>query len=164
MNSFSTLNLQLSLKHIIKNYFGSKNWFLKNVRSDRNALVDLQEGHFLVIEDDPFICFIIEKYIEKWNGKVDIADNTNEAINKLRANKYNAVLLTVHSEKFNGFSFAASIRNLTGNHFKTLPIVALTGSDPDAIKHKLQKSKISDSIEKEFSPEELLKKLQSYIK
>ncbi|QTQ11613.1 response regulator [Treponema parvum] len=66
-----------------------------------------------IIEDDPMVCEINKRYLEK-DGRMDVITTFNngvEALNYLTSNEVSLILLDVYMPKLNGFEFLKTIRS-----------------------------------------------------
>ncbi|APG59497.1 PAS domain-containing hybrid sensor histidine kinase/response regulator [Christiangramia salexigens] len=116
----------------------------------------------LVVEDNPINVFVISEYLKEWKLNYDTADNGQKAINAVKENEYDIILMDIHMPVMNGFEAASSIRSL---HLNKQPIIlALSATSKEHIQEKLSHSGIDDYISKPFGPEDLFKVLTHYLK
>ena len=115
---------------------------------------DLQGGSFLVIDNDPFSCFIIGRNIENLQGRVQIAESVHDALLKIKHEEYDAILADIK---------LIGVQPETHQQFKNVPVVALTPVKSEEVRLALARAGIADWIEKDVSPEALLQKLARFI-
>ncbi len=113
----------------------------------------LQGGRFLIIDNDPFSCFIIGRNIENVQGRVEIAESVHDALLKIKHEDYNAILVDI---KLTG------LQPDTYRQFKNVPLVALTAVKSEEVRLAIIRAGIGDWIEKDVSPEALLQKLARF--
>ncbi|GEM_PF-3160779 len=120
----------------------------------------LKKIKVLVVEDVETNRNIIFQFLKKWWGlKPDEADNGRTAIEKIKANKYDIVLLDVWMPGMDGYTVIRRLRSLKGQHYKDLPVIALTANSFEELKKHPEASLFTDVITKPFEPAELKKKI-----
>lgn len=113
----------------------------------------------LMVDDDEHICELIALYLERDGFAVDICHNGNDALNKLNANNYDAVLLDVMMPGIDGLEVLVELRK-----FSDVPVIMLSarGEPMDKI-HGLDRG-ADDYITKPFEPQELLARLRAVLR
>ena len=160
MISLPTYNFPLSFKQLIKNYLSPRSTSVNVSTPLDHTTINLKEASFLVISDDPFTCFVFGRYIEKWNGKADIASTREQAIESLCNGQYKAVLLDT---KNSDIAFSSDLLKALGT--KKTSVVALIDEKSETLRTSLAKTGIiTDWLEKEVEPAELSQKLVFYTK
>ena len=115
--------------------FGSRFWFTSEFQiGEKVTHAPLNEnferkkfsGHILVAEDQMINQLVIQKYLEMFGLTSDIAGNGEEAVSKIKAKKFDLVLMDCQMPKMNGYDATTAIRayELTVN--QRTPIIALT--------------------------------------
>jgi signal transduction histidine kinase/CheY-like chemotaxis protein len=82
-------------------------------------------GAVLLAEDNPVNQKVAQKLIEQLGFAVDIANNGHEAVQKVDANRYVAVLMDLQMPGMDGFEATTTIRN---DLHSSVPIIALSAS------------------------------------
>jgi CheY-like chemotaxis protein len=117
----------------------------------------------LVVDDNDINRFLAKKVLSKWNIHTDFADNGETALEMIRSNQYDVVLMDIHMPIMGGLKAVQHIRAMDEERFKNLPVIALTasvmGRDIDEIKN----SGMTDFVLKPFVPDELFAKLKPFI-
>ena len=113
----------------------------------------------LVIEDDPFISDVYTLKLESEGYQVDAAENGTVGLEKVKKNKYDAILLDIVMPELDGFSACREIFK-----FKRLPVLMLSarGEEYDKI-HGFELG-IDDYVVKPFSPKEVMLRLEVLIR
>lgn len=94
--------------------------------------------HILLVEDSEDNMQIILLYLKDTRYAIDTAVNGSEAIEKLRANKYDIVLMDVQMPVMDGYTATRLLREWEeGNNLEPTPVIALTAN---AFKEDEQKS------------------------
>lgn len=88
--------------------------------ADLSFLDDLR---ILLVEDNEFNIKLITGVFKTTKAKLDTADTGNRAIEKLKNNVYDIILMDIELPDMNGYNIASIIRNDLKND---IPIVALT--------------------------------------
>ena len=109
----------------------------------------LSELHILVVEDNKINQVITKKMLDKKGMSCDIANDGYEAIEKVKQNEYDLVLMDIHMPGISGLGATEKIRTFN----TTLPIVALTAITLDENTDDFYKAGCNDIITKPFKPE-----------
>ena len=140
---------------------GSKFFFyLKFKNSDAKAKTlaeaidtksDLNGITILLVEDVEFNIFVAEMMLNNWNAKVEKAENGLVAVEKIKNNTYDLVLMDIQMPVMDGYTATQEIRKFN----KTIPIIALTASLSIDIQEKATEVGMNGFITKPFNPNEL---------
>ncbi len=117
---------------------------------------DLSGTRVLLVEDNHVNTLVATTFLERWNTKVDTAENGHEAIEKVMANKYHVILMDLHMPEMDGYDACEQIVKLK----PTLPIIALTASAMLNIRDKAFEVGMIDYVTKPFEPNELYEKIR----
>jgi PAS domain S-box-containing protein len=114
----------------------------------------------LIVEDVETNRNILVQIFKRWGGLVpDEADNGKIALQKIKTNKYDVILLDVWMPGIDGYAVVRRVRNFKGEYYKNLPIIALTANSIDELKKHPESSLFTDIITKPFEQEELKEKI-----
>ncbi|MBL0256752.1 MAG: response regulator [Bacteroidetes bacterium] len=117
--------------------------------------------NILLVEDNPFNQMVAVDTLKEWNSSltIDVAENGNIALEKLKAGKYNLVLMDLLMPELDGYETAVIIRNVDKGWDKQIPIIAMTahGSTPEL--EKCFQCGMDDFIVKPFEPDILFQKI-----
>jgi CheY-like chemotaxis protein len=109
----------------------------------------------LLAEDNPLNQVVAKDTIKKW-GKhlvIDIANDGIEAIDMLRAEKYDLVLMDVQMPRMNGLNTTRHIRRVL--KLTEMPILAMTAYATTGEAEKTIMAGMNDYISKPFNPKKL---------
>lgn len=81
----------------------------------------------LLVEDDPEICGMLKKFLEKENFEIIIANDGEEACSKFRQETCDLVLLDLMLPKISGMDVLQQIRAQS-----TVPIIIMSAKDTDS--------------------------------
>lgn len=115
------------LKKIIDNRFPTD--IKKPNKAKSRAVERTVPRSILLVDDSDDNRLLIELYLKKTHYKIDTAVNGNEAIEKVKNNKYAAVLMDVQMPVMDGYMATKLIREWEKkNKHKAVPIIALTAN------------------------------------
>ena len=120
--------------------------------------LDLKNLKILLVDDIEYNVLIAEKLLLSWNAVVEVATNGEIAVEKVKTNNYDIVIMDLQMPVMDGYSAAASIINLN----KQLPIIALTAYYSADIQKKVYDVGMHDFISKPFDPEQLYKTIYKH--
>jgi len=117
----------------------------------------------LLAEDNAASRFVIVKMLKKWNINVDVAANGWEAVEKLKNNNYNLILMDTHMPVMNGNEATRKIRSEMNDSRKDIPILSFSASVIEKEKEEAKNAGADDFIEKPFEPKTLYNKIRKLI-
>ena len=120
----------------------------------------LENLKILIVEDTYFnqmlAVELLKKHIE--NVAIDVADNGQVALEKIRHTSYDLILMDVKMPVMDGYEATRTIR-LMGGHLRSIPILGLTANAiPQQLAQCLEAG-MDDAITKPINSEELLNKI-----
>jgi PAS domain S-box-containing protein len=115
----------------------------------------------LVVEDVKLNQLLMKTLLEEYGFGMDIADNGKIAIQKLKENTYDLILMDLQMPEMNGFDATIHIRKEM--HLK-IPIIALTADVTTVDIDKCKAIGMDDYISKPIDEKLLHKKIMSYLK
>ena len=127
------------------------------MNSDNNHK-DLSGVTVLIVEDNTVNIFVARKFIEKWSGKVEVAENGALGVVKAREVKPAVILMDLQMPVMDGYEATEKIREFD----KETPIIALTASATLDTKDRTYEVGMNDYISKPFNPNELYGTIKKY--
>ncbi|WP_111308080.1 ATP-binding protein [Confluentibacter sediminis] len=121
--------------------------------------LDLTNVRILVVEDNKINQMITKKILTKMNLKCDIVDNGEDAVDMIKANKFDIVLMDIHMPGISGIEATKIVRTFD----KELTIFALTAVTIEDKMHEFEEAGFTDIIPKPFKQEEFEKKLYNAL-
>jgi PAS domain S-box-containing protein len=118
----------------------------------------------LVVDDNEVNILIAKRFLTKWGLVIDFATNGEEAINKVMNNIYDLIFMDIRMPGIDGFDTTRIIREIEGDYFKTVPIIALTASTLHNENIKFKECGMNGHILKPFNPDEIKEVLTNYFK
>lgn len=130
------------------------------IRSNyRRGVAALKGKNVLIVEDNRINQVYLSGLLKKWKAEYDIANNGVEALELIKKNQYDLVLMDIRMPEMDGYETTQNIRSNTDNPNQNVPIVALTASALVDEREKAIVVGMNDHIPKPFSPEQLEKTL-----
>ena len=126
-------------------------------------LNSLQGMHVLVVEDNLINQNIVSRLLAKWNAIPDSADNGRIAVEKVRKKQYQLVLMDLHMPEMSGYEATQKIREMKGEYYHKLPILAVTASAFPEDRKRICESGMNGYIIKPFHPAELNSKISHFL-
>ena len=119
----------------------------------------LRGVRLLVAEDNAVNQLLVKKVLLKAGCKVDLAMNGAEAIEYLKANKYDAVLMDIQMPEMDGYSATEFIRSKLPRPLCQIPIIAMTAHAFGEDVNRCLAAGMNDHVSKPFKAEDLYAKI-----
>lgn len=113
----------------------------------------------LLVEDNQMNIMVAQKFLNKWELEIEVAENGAEAVAKVEHNVYDIVLMDLQMPVMDGYQATRLIRAFD----KATPIIALTASALLKVRQDVIAAGMNDYITKPFDPSELKRKIAHYI-
>jgi CheY-like chemotaxis protein len=125
-----------------------------------NPLVEnLAKAKLLIVDDQEYNILILKKILSDWNIQIEVASNGREAVDKVKTEVYDVVLMDLQMPIMGGYEATKEIRKFN----EDLPIIALTASAMEGIEAEVFASGMTDYVSKPFNPDDLYQKLKQQI-
>jgi signal transduction histidine kinase/CheY-like chemotaxis protein len=124
-------------------------------KSNKMGDLDLNNVKILVVEDNKINQMITKKILNKMGLYCDVVDNGEAAVEQVKAENYDIVLMDIHMPGISGLEATKIIRTFD----KELTIFALTAVTLDDKMHEFGEAGFNDIISKPFKQEDFEKKL-----
>ena len=112
----------------------------------------------LIVYDEAKIRIVVKEYAEFEGFETDEASDGMEAVEKVRNNDYDIIIMDVMMPKLDGFSACKEIRKT-----KQIPIIMLSARGEEYDKLFGFELGIDDYVVKPFSPKELLARIRAVL-
>lgn len=125
----------------------------------------LRDLRILLAEDNEFNQMVAVDTLESSipGSKVDVAKNGREAVEMVKANTYDLVLMDIQMPEMDGHEATRTIRASSDANINSIPIIAMTASVIKAEVDKCLESGMNEFVGKPFQVEELLDKIAKTI-
>jgi signal transduction histidine kinase/CheY-like chemotaxis protein len=124
-----------------------------------SAAPQLEGVRILLVEDNPINQNVARGILEQANAVVAVADNGQLALELLRANDYDLVLMDVQMPVMDGFTATQKIREELG---LTLPVIAMTAGVMESEREQCTRAGMDDFIAKPIDVEQMFATLARY--
>lgn len=127
----------------------------------QNELSNLKNLRILLAEDNDINRLYATSILKMWECTADIAENGYVALEKVRNNDYDIILMDIQMPVMDGFEATRAIKK-SGAPKNQIPIIALTANSSSIDIEKCLASGMNDCIAKPFTPENLFSILIKY--
>jgi PAS domain S-box-containing protein len=117
---------------------------------------ELSKLNVLIVEDNPVNIKFVMILFSEYGIKTDIAKNGKLAVEKIKNNQYDLVLMDIEMPEMNGYEATVAIRNDLKNN---IPIIAMTAHAMAGEKEKCIKLGMNDYVSKPINPNLLFEKM-----
>jgi len=128
-------------------------------REEEEKWDELEGKRVLIAEDNKINFFVVDKFLKKWGITVTHAENGKIALDLIRKNEFDLVLMDLHMPEMDGIEATEIIRNSGEAGMKDLPVIALTAAIMSDHEDKVKELDFNDFILKPFKPRDLYMKI-----
>jgi PAS domain S-box-containing protein len=123
-----------------------------------------KEAHILIAEDNVVNQKVAASMLEKQGYKVAIVNNGLEALEALRKNSFDIVLMDVQMPEMDGLEATRSIRSDKSGEFDSeIPIIAVTAYAMEGDRERFLDAGMSGYISKPFNAEDLSRVVSDFV-
>lgn len=116
----------------------------------------------LLVEDNDINRLYAKSILKKWQCYIDVAENGLVAIEKIKNDFFDVVLMDIQMPVMDGYEATKAIRAMTQG--SQLPIIALTANATPHDVEKCLTAGMNDYLPKPFTPEDLYHKIFDELK
>ncbi|MFL5764064.1 MAG: response regulator [Bacteroidia bacterium] len=120
--------------------------------------------NILLVEDNLLNQILAKKVLTDWNWNVELAENGLIALEKLRAQDFDVILMDIQLPEMDGYEATRQIRSTFRDPKSLTPIIAMTAHAMSGEAEKCHKAGMDDYISKPFDPKVLYSKVIENIK
>lgn len=128
----------------------------------KETLTPLNNLRVLVAEDNPINKFLIIKILKDWMINADVVENGKDALDKLRENDYDIILMDTFMPVMNGLDAIKLIREGYVPGKENVPVITFSAAVMENDKKTAIEAGANDVISKPFELEVLHQKLSQY--
>lgn len=121
------------------------------------------DARILIAEDNEINKEVAVLLLEPLQIQIDTAQNGAIALDMVKNNHYDLVLMDHWMPVMNGVEATMEIRKLEGEYYKKLPIIALTADAVAEAKEKFLSAGMNDFVAKPIEMKELCTKLKQWL-
>jgi signal transduction histidine kinase/CheY-like chemotaxis protein len=130
---------------------------------EAQALKHIRGAQLLLVEDNEINQQVAREILEGAGLNVALATNGLEAVNAVKENNYDAVLMDVQMPVMDGYTATREIRNLK-SEIRNVPIIAMTAHAMAGDEDKSLQAGMNGHVTKPIDPDQLFATLQKWIK
>lgn len=120
-------------------------------------------GNILIVEDDSFISGLLQRKFAQENYGIFNATNADGALEALKKNKIDLILLDIILPGTDGIAFLASIKKDPAH--KDIPVIITSNlGQPEEIEKGLQTGAVDYIVKANTAPAEIVEKVKSVLK
>jgi DNA-binding response OmpR family regulator len=120
-------------------------------------------GNILIIEDDSFISGLLQRKFAQENCGIFNATNAENALEILKKNKIDLILLDIILPGTDGLAFLGSIKKEPS--YKDIPVIITSNlGQPEEVERGLQAGAIDYIVKANTAPAEIVEKVKSVLK
>ncbi len=116
----------------------------------------------LLVEDNDINRMYAANVLKKWHCHYEEAENGEIALEKVRKQDYDIILMDIHMPVLDGLETARAIRSGLSKPKNKIPIIAFTANALKGDRTKYLEAGMNDYISKPFMPEDLYKIMSAY--
>lgn len=116
--------------------------------------------NILVVDDNIMNQSLMKHMLTQWDAGFDVVSNGEEAINKLKSETYNVVLMDIQMPKMDGYTATYHIRN---DLKQDVPIIAMTAHAMAGEREKCLSHGMNEYIAKPVNDDDLFKLILKFV-
>ena len=128
-----------------------------------NPAAAVRQGEVLVVEDNVVNQRVIQRMLERYEQRVTVASNGQEALDVLGSSRFDLVLMDMQMPVLDGFAAAAELRRREESGMTRSTIVALTAHAMQGDRERCLAAGMDGYLSKPIRPNELAEVLQRYV-
>lgn len=141
----------------LKLHQGSKDQLEREIQMP--SLHSLKGKTILIVDDNKINQVVTKKVLDQKGLSHDVADNGLIAVEKIKEQQFDAILMDINMPVMNGLDATKAIRAFN----KEIPIIALTATNFEAMSDELTSCGFNDAISKPYNQDNLFKLLIKYL-
>lgn len=136
---------------------------LKNVTTDQSEHIDISTLKILVVDDNPINLIFMKSLLNHWGIVASCVSNGHDAIQAVKNEKIDIILMDLHMPIISGFETSAQIR-IQDQVINQPYIIAVSAINKEDLDHDISNYGINDFISKSVLNDKLKDKLFSIRK
>jgi PAS domain S-box-containing protein len=129
------------------------------VHQKKHSEESIAGGRILLAEDNEMNQMLALKIFARWNLHLEIAENGQRAIEKIKAGNFDLVLMDIQMPVMDGYEATRQIRNTLQPPKSNIPIIAMTAHAMVGEAEKCMALGMDDYISKPFNQQDLYDKI-----
>ena len=124
--------------------------------------LSLSGYNIMLVEDNVMNIMVAKKIFEKWDCKLNIAEDGYIAMQKATRHDFDIILMDLQMPGIDGFETTKKLRKMS-DYYSKVPIFALSAAAPEEVIDKVKESGMNEMITKPFNPKKLYSIIKSYL-
>ncbi|RVU02722.1 PAS domain-containing sensor histidine kinase [Mucilaginibacter limnophilus] len=124
----------------------------------------LRDRKILVAEDVELNQFLVRNVLESWGCVVDIVSNGAEAVERVKDEDYDVVLMDIQMPEMDGITATRHIRQFEPEQHRDVPIIAFTANALKGDSQYYKDAGMNDCVMKPYTEEDLFKKITDVLR
>jgi len=124
--------------------------------------MNLQGMTFLIAEDNDVNALVLTAILKKWGAKYTLAQDGQEAIDCMKKDDFDAIIMDIQMPNVDGKEATQVIRQFSDDRKRNIPIIAFTAEASVEFQEEYLNCGFNDCVTKPFRPEQLYKILKKY--
>jgi CheY-like chemotaxis protein len=124
----------------------------------------LEGKKILVAEDNKINFYVANKFLIGWGVKVAHAEDGQLALEMIKKDDYDLILMDLHMPILDGIEASRIIRGSDNPKIKNIPIIALTAAIMSESHDRIDDLNINDYVLKPFKPQDLYDRILKHIR
>lgn len=124
----------------------------------------LEGKRILIAEDNKINFFVANKFLTGWGAVVTHAENGQIALEKVRFENFDLILMDLQMPVMDGIEASKIIRESNDPKINSIPIVALTAAIMSENHDKIESLHINDYVLKPFKPHDLFERILKHVR
>lgn len=120
-----------------------------------------QKAKILIVDDEPFNVDVLQQELEDLNYQILTAANGQDALDKIRSQQPDLILLDLMMPVLDGFAVLSQIK--ADNDLRDIPVIIVSAADDSKSIVKGIKQGADDYITKPIDAEHLKKKVKEHL-
>ena len=120
-----------------------------------------QQAKVLIVDDEPFNVDVLQQELEDLNYQILTAFNGQEALDKIKSQQPDLILLDLMMPVLDGFAVLSQIK--ADNDLRDIPVIIVSAANDSKSIVKGIKQGADDYITKPVDADHLIKKLKEYL-
>ncbi|HXP48896.1 MAG TPA: ATP-binding protein, partial [Bacteroidia bacterium] len=124
----------------------------------------IKKLHILLVEDNAMNQLLAKKVLTDWGWSIDVVENGIEAIEKLRSNEFDVILMDIQMPEMDGYEATRQIRNNFPMPKCNTPIMAMTAHVMQSEEERCYNAGMNGYISKPFDTHTLYTKIANVLR
>lgn len=129
----------------------------------KDKIIKAPEAKILIVEDTKVNSLLLERLLEIYEAKVEIAKDGQECLEKMKASSYDLIIMDYLMPEMDGLETVRAIHESIAEASKKVPIVVLSTSDENKLRNEFIEAGCQDYLEKPIEIEKLEYIIRNYL-